>query len=308
MSQAKPIRQSVYIPVELIQYVFDNRLFNVFKTFTAARMVTPGQFTQGDHWFHALCKALGLQPRSVVKHLQSLHKLDWVGYNKSKQTYYLRSITWFRINRYFVERHSVKAAPNDLPHFRALLLTAVLQLGIQRQKHYIKRTYYDHGFRRFFPWRPVESAVVKGGTALQDSTGLPLALKKLPQYLGYSNTGIGKKISYSKTRACEMKHEAEKAGYLISKPHYLLIAESDRPIRNWRKSFIQSGFSGSHKVRLLKTTDNGVTRYQLVYQLHDEITPKIGLIRIQFFKRVKQALRRSGNLSILPKIFTREAS
>ena len=279
----------VNIPVELITYIFEHKLVNQFKIFVTSKMVTPGQFTANDSKFKALCLAANLKPRTVLKHLKHLTALGWINHDKANNKYYVRSWAWFRLQKTFTLRSSVCVKISDLNNFQALIAIALITQKIDNQKYYNQKRYKEtHKNHRSASRKSRKSAVNKGDTASQDpsiSSGLP--------YFGYSNGAIAKMLYISQTRACEIKQQAEAAGYISTNPRFKLIREFTEKIPNL-KQFCQRAFGDdASKIRISTETRKGIKYYQLLLQLHTEIKPLIKLRRINYLKILKSRQYRS---------------
>ena len=96
------------IPVQLLEHASKQAILPELKVFLGAKMVSPGFISDKSIVFNNLCSVVGFQRRTVLKHLDHLVRLKWVGYDIKEKRYYIRSWAYFRSKELFIERASVK--------------------------------------------------------------------------------------------------------------------------------------------------------------------------------------------------------
>ncbi len=292
MTHSANTNNTVNIPLGLIPLVFENKAVNQFRVFIAIKLVLPGRVTNSKD-LTKLCTATGFKKRTVLKHLDSLVKLGWVGHNKVNQTYYARAWAFLRSSQTFYNRSSVPVHVNDLKSLQPLLLTALLTQRINAQEHHHNNLFKESGRKPNHFRKPRKTAAIIRGAVSQVQTVSAEVQKIGFEYFGLSNKSIAKMLNLSQTRACEIKSEAVANKYICTKKHFNLIAEYDHPIPDMRNNFQCGLRNGHNNIRINTQKRKGVTYYQLLEQLHDEIIPLIHLKRVNYLKLAKQKHIRS---------------
>ena len=292
MTHSANTNNTVNIPLGLIPLVFENKAVNQFRVFIAIKLVLPGRVTNSKD-LTKLCTATGFKKRTVLKHLDSLVSLGWVGHDKVNQTYYARAWAFLRSSQTFYNRSSVPVHVNDLKSLQPLLLTALLTQRINAQERVHNNLLKENGRKVKHFRKPNKTAANKRGSASQVhsvSTEMPV-IGFL--YFGLSNKSIAKMLNLSQTRACEIKSEAVKVGYITTTKRFKVLAEYEKPMPDMRLNYMRGFGSDRKNIRVSTQKRNGITYYQLVEQLYDEIQPLIRLKRINYLKMAKQKLIRS---------------
>jgi hypothetical protein len=110
-----------------------------------------------------------------------------------------------------------------------------------------------------------------------------------PPYYGLSNKGIAASLYCRQTRACELKQQAEQAGYLESKKQFKDIVVLYKPDYNIRKTINANHAELGKRVRFMTKTVNGYTVIKVVQQLHDEIIPNIRFKNVKKFSKIRRS-------------------
>ena len=100
-------------------------------------------------------------------------------------------------------------------------------------------------------------------------------------------------LGLKQTRACVLKNQAEKQGYIKTRPHYQLIMEFDQYRPKLLETLRQGLSDVYHKCQIKTRKTKTGRKYQLVMQLHDEIIPLLECRRINYYRKVKQKSKRS---------------
>ncbi len=283
----------VNIPLGLIPLVFENKAVNQFRVFIAIKLVSPGHVKNSKEDLTKLCEATGFLKRTVQKHLSSLVSLGWLGHDSINQTYYDRSWASFRTSGIFFNRLSIPVSLDDLKSFQPLLVAAMLTQRINAQEHHHNNLFKESGRKPNHFRKPRKTAAIIRGAVSQVQTVSAEVQKIGFDYFGLSNKSIAKMLNLSQTRACEIKSEAVANKYICTKKHFNLIAEYDHPIPDMRNNFQCGLRNGHNNIRINTQKRKGVTYYQLLEQLHDEIIPLIHLKRVNYQKLAKQKHIRS---------------
>ncbi len=291
----------VYIPVELIQYAISKGIQPEFKVFVAAKMVTPGCFGKKSDHYQNLCDYMGIDSRTADKHIKSLIKMGWVGYNYETHTYFFRSWERLRASELFTHRLSVRFNVKDIPTFRAFMAAAVITWQIEKFKYYCKKSesnpkLYKTKLKEQQKGRLKKSVVNKGGTTLPTASASSPASFVFPQYFGFSNKRIASLLNCNYTYACNLKHEAEKAGYIRTNPQRKdieLLTQPDYSIRAQYYKYSNLG-DDARKLRFTSIRVQGESKILMFQQLHDEIVPLMETKRIHYFQQLKAKAKRAN--------------
>lgn len=295
--------KKLVIPVQLIQEVFKLGIIKEFKVLVGAKMLTPGILRWGSSEVIQLSMLVGLKQRTLKKHLDRLVTINWVGYNASTKTYYLRSWTWLRDSGQFFKRASVPICLKDIASFQAFLAGSLIGLSILNMKYACDMYVRNNGNKmdkleykqRKRSRKQVESVINDGGMTSQGSTASSPLRNKIPIYFGMSNAGIAKLLCCSYTNACDLKNAAERAGYIKTKPHFSKVIELNEPnfgIRHWCQMSLSE--ERARRLRHITVKKKGVKQLMLVEQLHDEIHPLLDYHRINYLQKIKQKRKKKS--------------
>ncbi len=290
--------QTVNLPTDIIQFAFKTKNQNALKVFVAAKLASSGSFASKSSVFNSICILSGLQRRSVLHHLETLISLGWVGFDATKKHYYLRSWAFLKKKEFISSRAAFKLTITDMSHFKEFIFSAAVSLRISKQKIYNQSLLKDNHPKRHLKSEKSRSAINIRGIASQEHSSFRHE-KALPYY-GLSNQSIAEMLNLSLSRACEIKQLAIKANYIKTRKHFQLLAEYDSPQPNLRKSLFKAYGEQSSKIRINTQIRDGIKYLQLVIQLHDEITPAIRPIRINYNKLWKTKFIKSVSPLFLP--------
>jgi len=296
------MKRRIKIPVELAKYVLNKGIVPEFKVLIAAKYISPGHFLRKSTKFVQLCEFTGFGERTVVKHLNHLVRLGWLGIESEKQKYYVRSWNWFYEKEIFSTRRTALFCEEDMVNFRAFLAGSVINDKVLKHIHWceVQKRKLIKSEQRILKYerkrKPRKSVVSnKGCTTFQDqSVPSPSNSFKEPDYYGLSNKGIAELIGSSETYARKLKHEAEEAGYLETNGRfyeYMRIGKPNFGIRN--ELYRCEEISFVKKLRYNTIRRNGRKIVLLVQQLHDEIIPMTEFSQINYEKRIRQHAQRN---------------
>ena len=287
------------IPVQLIEHAIKQAIQPEFKVFLGAKMVSPGNITDKSIEFNNLCALVGFQRRTVLKHLDHLVRLNWVGYDRKVKRYYIRSWAYFRSKELFFERASVPFKESDMTTFREFVAGVIIGYSIKKQEYAFKKlTNEEDSYKLKLnkkirkPRRDKASKSVTniGSVTSQDNDAIPAISKNLPAYNGFSNARIAGLLNCKYTHACNIKHQAEKAGYLKTNPKLRIVRVLQFPDYSIRRLYNRIYGEDARKLRFSTEKINGVKTTCLVEQLHDEIIPLIPFIRVKYLKMLHKKL------------------
>jgi len=264
----KAVNNKLSIPVEMVQYAFQNKLLKALIIYIVLKFYSSGRIYQ-EEALQILSNTLHLQKRTLLKHLEICQKLNWIGFNEDSGYYYPRGFETVRKQYSFKKRHACNCKVENLKKIDSFFAGAVLSKEVNAKKyfHVIKGGKY-----------PV--ATNKGGVAFQ--ANITSKYRKYPyEHYGLSNSIIAVILGCKYTRACQLKLEAAKNGFIEVNQKFKTVAAipNDLNAINYLKDM-------NSKIgnRLKYYTEAGTTF--LKEQLFDEIIP-----RVQITKRKKLSLR-----------------
>jgi len=262
----------VNLPVALVKQAFDEGFVNSLKVFIAAKMATPGYFEVKGEDFDRLCQLSGYKKRTVLKHLDYLNLKGWVGKDNKLKRYYIRSWAYLCHTDIFFERKSVKVTVNDINRFQELLFVAVVTERIQKMKTHNEKLLRERGIRNRKKAR--ETANTISGFASQVTFSKKPDVSGLIPYYGMSNSGIGRAINFSESRARQLKRTAVSNGLIEIRKKF-----NDTGVRftfepNIHHHLKTAFGDDAKKMRLIWAKEGNQTVIKVIEQLHDEINPK----------------------------------
>ncbi len=281
------------IPVQLIDLALKQSIQPEFKVFLGAKMVSPDYFNAKSAEFNNLCTLVGFQRRTVLKHLDHLVKLNWVGFDKRVKRYYIRSWTYFRSKELFYERASVSFQESEMTNFRVFVAGVIIGYKIKKQEYAFKqlanetdsyKLKINKKIRKSSRGKASKSVTNNRSVTPQDSDPHPAVSNQVPGYNGFSNARIAGLLYCKYTNACNLKHDAEKAGYLIAIPRLKIIRTLPAPDYSIRHLYNRIYGDDARKLRFSTEFVDGVKTCCLVEQLHDEIIPLIPFRRVRYLK------------------------
>ena len=279
------------IPVELILFVIKQKIVADFKVYVGLKIVTPGIFSKKSPCYKELSKLTGNSQRTNNKHLDTLVRLGWVGYDWQNKIYIVRPWAWIRMNVLKeMVRRSVSFSIVDMKTFLPFLAAAVLCNRIKDNEYsvnYSKRLRNLNRIRKNAQKRkPNEPVVNKRSTTQQGSLASKSASFKddSENYFGFSNLHIAKLFGYCETYARQLKHDAEAAGYIKTIPHFSTILVLSSPDYSIRQNFYRGYEEAAKKMRFIHDTVNGANTLVLSQQMHDEISTLLRFRRINYLK------------------------
>lgn len=294
------------IPVQLLEYAVKQAIQPELKVFLGAKMVSPGYITDKSKEFTNLCDFTGLQRRTVLKHLDHLVRLKWVGYDQKAKRYYIRSWACLRSQDLFYERASVSFREKDMSTFREFVAGVLIGNKLSKQEYYFKKLAQEQDkykvksnkkLRKARLAEASKSVTNKGSVTPQDVDANQAIFSRLPGYNGLSNAHIADVLNCKYTNACNLKHDAEKAGYIRTNPKLRIIKALPRPDYSIRSQYRKAFGNDARKLRFSTELVNGVKTCCLLQQLHDEIIPLIPTRSVKYLKMLhkKQLKERRTN-------------
>lgn len=264
------------IPVSLASMCFKNKLVNTLKTLVAIKQSFPVGYFAGSHEnISTICKLADFDKRTVMKHINKLVSLNFLGYDKNKNLYYLRSWKYFKDNGY--DGATFKISEEDMVNFRAMIASAIVALEVSKHMAFCK-----FNRRRQQKHKVIISDILMGqrrvlstawGTVQLDCNSENSQRIIQPDYFGLSNETIGSLLGVGKTYGRRMKHMSENAGYLKTNGRFKMVYSAKAEFMDTRAHLSRGDEDAAGRLRYIRHRGS----IMLVSQQHDEIIPQIGL-------------------------------
>lgn len=250
------------IPMEIIQFSYDNNLKKPLQLFLYLKSVSSGIINQRQILSSDIKDKTGIRDkRSINKYLSILKDINWIGYNKTTGNYFIRSFSWIRKEYGFGKRSGVIFELEYLSKFRGFVEAAILCSHLKRQEF----------ARKAKIRQKAGAAALKKVSAIQ--AGSPM--EGVSDYVGMSNFRLSRLLGCSMPHANKAKILAEKHGYIITKKKYEKLYELTTP--DYR---LRSYLPECHKIRFKKRIKKGKASYLVLRQKHDEISSRLSFKRI----------------------------
>lgn len=265
----------VCIPIELIKFVMRHKLGKVFQLFIYLKCYSSGKVHRDSFQFQSISTVLGIRDkRTINTYINTLLQLNWIGYNPASGYYFIRGFDFIRKT---LQIKSRKAAIFDYREVD-LLAEGFLSGALICEQIKAQQYYWEVSQRR-----QAKSATKKLGVANQ---GFPAPDTPRPPFYGLSNQRIAGLLFCKMTRACELKQQAEGAGYLQTKKQFKEIAVLQKPDFRIRGIIRANHPELGKRVRFRCRRVKRQTVIQVVQQLHDEIVPCIEFKNVKRFNRI----------------------
>jgi len=251
--QKSPIVDHLTVPIGVFECALQIRKVDQLRLLLFTKFHTPGYFVYTTGVKHYISERLSICDKTTDSHLGWLFRSKWCSLDIRKNTYHIRSWSWFNENHSFSSNIS---APIEYEYildkgvFKAFSIASILSSLIN--------------------WREVvrrKSGHVKGSHNIdpgpyQDFHSIPFGDY---QYNGLSNSLIAEILSVSETTARNYKHLAEEHGFIKTKPKFGRITDNKKDYKTLIKGYpelIGKVFPKDGKV---------------LKQLPDEIIPGVSL-------------------------------
>ncbi|HSZ32004.1 MAG TPA: hypothetical protein VK772_01770 [Puia sp.] len=233
-----------------------------------------------DSWKEELCKAIGIKTNKTIKKLQKkLIEINWVSYNTNSGYYFVKSFNRLQLMLDLKKRRAVKMNYGDLGNFKAFATGALVSINIKHQKY---ASFLNKKKRKRFASHKADEA----RTNLFRPFG--------EDYFGISNKKIGRLIGYGQTQGCNLKNQAEKAGYIITKEKFRLLTKLNKPDMGVMRGLKISLGPRANRIKCFKRNKES-TEILVVYQMYDEIKTQM---KFRDRKTVRLAPRRTQKTTV----------
>lgn len=261
------------LPVEIARYAYHHKHQKALALYLYLKFYCDGVI-KNNHPAFSQSSALPIMndDRTFQKYMRQLLALNWVGYNVKSGCYFIRGFDEIRVAYGFKKRQAATIEFKDISHIQAYLVAVIIGSNINGQKYY-----WERGLGRR------TAAMNKKGVAIQPGSS---STDSRPTYYGLSNAAIARELNCSVTRACELKQESEKLGYLWTKEHFEVIREMSKPDFAIRSILYEQDPSIRGKLIFKTRRRNRQLFIQLLQQQYDEIVPLVQFKRIVKFSRI----------------------
>jgi hypothetical protein len=245
------------------------------------KCMSSGKLHKSDPVFVNMPKVLGVKDRRTLnKHLETLLVQGWIGFNPQSGYYFIRGISFLRKQHVFKMRSAVTFHYKDIRKMQAFVAGGIISSNIKSQQYF-----WEVAVRG-----KQKSATLNLDVANQDRRKAPLAATQKPAYYGLGIDHIAKILFCKPTRACELKHEAEKHGFIKTKERVKILHIFPRSDLSLKPNLQYAYPEVAHKVQFRKVSHKvgkgKRNMVAMVMQLHDEIKPKMGFKRIRRYSHL----------------------
>ncbi len=265
---------SLQIPLELSKYVIANELERPFAIYLFMKMYSDGKIKKDSPVMVELQNVLRVKNRrTTTKHFAKLIELNWIGYNDKSKIYFVRSFHHLRFIHDFKSRKSTTFFAKDLKQIQAFLAGSIIADNVRNQEYY---------------WEKVKRRKPRTATKKDVAKQFKASSKTSPNFYGLSIREIAKKLNCKTTRAVQLKHAAEAAGFIKTKARYkeyARFAEADYLMKK-----VLADCNPSLAKRLRFTVTSGLDGKKIIIariQLHDEILPLVRFKKISKFNNLR---------------------
>jgi len=269
------VNDKVQIPVQLLEYVQENKLVKAFAVFMYLKCMSGGKMRNTQDAFIAMPEVIGIKDtRTINKHLKTLLKLNWIGFNTATDDYFVRGIGYIRKQHGFKQRKAATFHFKDIQKMQAFVAGSIISSNIKAQQYFFEVAQRGR----------LKSATMNQGVAKQDRSLTSTATIQKPAYYGLGIYSMAKILFCKPTRACELKQEAEAAGFIKAQNKFREIAtfeKSDTTIRG-KMAYAED----VKRIRFKKIRRNKKNMVAMLEQLHDEIKPKVDFKKIKRFNHL----------------------
>jgi hypothetical protein len=268
---------TINIPVGIIDFVLQNKMSKPFQLFTYLKCHSSGKVHEDSSLFQTMPGALEIKDQRTIRdYVAKLYSLNWMGYNPKSGYYFIRGFNVIRKKHNIRSRKAAIFDYEDINYLATAFLPGAVICSNLKAQQYV----WEVSKRRL-----AKSATENVGVANQ---GFP-ASDTPPPYYGLSNKGIAASLYCKQTRACELKQQAEQAGYLKSENRFKDIAVLYKPDYKIREIIKAHHPELGKRVRFKVESEKGLTVIKVVQQLHNEIIPYIRFKNVRRFSKIRRS-------------------
>lgn len=234
--------------------------------------MSTGKVRNTDEAFKQMPRVLGIKDRrTLYKHIQRLIDLNWIGFNEATGDYFVRGMGFIWKLHRFDAKTAATFYFKNIRKVQAFIAGSIISNNVKQQQY----------FREVIQTGKVKPAITKRHVAKQ---GRPLPAKTTDRKAAYYGLGVHRIASLlfcCPSRACKLKHDAEKAGFIKTKKRFnelgVLPAADYWHRDTYKKAYPENGKA----LRFRSTIRNNRRVVLMLEQLHDEVKPLVGFKRIR---------------------------
>lgn len=210
------MKESLNIPTELCQWALQKRQIPLLKLYLYFQFNYSGKLRLGKGDIELVCNAIGYKStKQSKKHLKSLIKRNWIGFNPKSGYHFIRGIDTIRSIEGFKRQSAIRMEYKHLFHLREFCFAVFLENLINRQKRRKKSqavsTKRQSNFLKKVTSQPDNSSVLYK----------PIANEAISKILG-----ISKSLSHSLKKKCIALH------YIHVKPNLIVFKGNTKDLNN----------------------------------------------------------------------------
>jgi hypothetical protein len=301
------------IPIQLLEQAQREGMMSALKVFIGAKMFSSRNIVDNSNEFKSLCVSVGLQRRTVLKHFDHLIEINWVGYDIKTKKYHIRPWTWFYSQGLFFASSSVRFSESYLAVFPEFVAAAIIGDQIRKMKYYSRKQVevrdpylfkVNKKMRKFRQVKEEEPVTITENVTSQTFSPLPDISKSMPQYYGHANRYIATMLNCKYTKACNLKLNAAKAGFLSIIRWKRIIQVLPGPDYYIHSQYKKAFGDDAGKLYFSTEVINGKHTLCLVQDLRDEIIPLLSFVQVNYraeLQKKKLKERKSPKMSLMNK-------
>ena len=191
-----------HIPVDLLAYMIEKRMIRTFQTYLVLNFDCSGYIDKSKVTNH-LISVLAVSRQTIQRHLSKCVELNWLGYDKKRKIYYIRSIDYIRKITGRTKRYSVILWRNNITELKSFAYASIItKLITELRRH---------------------NAAQLKGSANQ---------RKVSSYVSVSQSFIGQKYKISQSQCAKLQTKSTKDKFISVKHNSKkILDENGTPIK-----------------------------------------------------------------------------
>jgi biotin operon repressor len=241
----KPVRQYLHVPLEMSCYFLTGSTvsFNEYKTYLCIHFFTSGNIKLNNGFVETISNELNISTKTIKKHIDSLIKNKFLGYNPNTNTLFVNGLDKARkhlsltincenLKVRLTNKLSFVLYLDKLKNLKEVIFAAkeshMLNLQFRKKNNYLLEQFLEQNkltndyklankSRRRLILKMFRKAVKLKREPLKDvpnQFNLNL-IDNENNYLGISNDNISKQFRKTKSWGCKLKYRAKKHNFLL---------------------------------------------------------------------------------------------
>ena len=211
--------KNINIPVYLCEHVLKNKYTSQFKVYLALRKMCSGKIYAQSINFAYIKLMTGLSVKQIGRHIKSLLKYNWIGFNNKSKFYFIRGTRCLLCKIGSYNTKSVKISIRELKNIKEFCFAAVVGYWVKKRKYKERfdkqniRTLQSRGSNQYVLCQDAKSLIAFNSDMIASSS-------------------ISQRLGMSKSTVSLLKEAAVKAGYLIANKNYISLKTKKE---SWRQ-------------------------------------------------------------------------